>query len=140
MDAQQLSTQRERSEKVRVRRRYIVFPVLNQVIRREGILRGDVIVQTGQTEIFPNFLDRISETCRQTSAQHRTIRRRPEAPRIRQHALLQTRHWNWRPEGVAGRRQQTQSRTGVGHETEAADSQPLPEHLVISEQKELIPL
>src|SRR5438093_4643537 len=77
LEAEQLGTQRERSEKVRVRRRYIVFPVLNQVIRREGILRGKVIVQTGQTEIFPDLLDRVGESCLHTSCQDRTIRRLP---------------------------------------------------------------
>src|SRR5207247_1167869 len=65
---------------------------------------------------------------------------RPNPPPKRQHALLQTRHWNRRPEGIAGRRQQTQSRIGVGHDRDAADSQPLPEPLIISKQKELISL
>src|SRR5262245_35147988 len=40
LEAQQLRAQRERSEKVRVRRRYIVFAVLNIVIRRERVLGG----------------------------------------------------------------------------------------------------
>src|SRR5436853_4573953 len=92
LGAEQLAAEGERPEKIRVSGRRVIFPILNQVICREGIFRGDVVVRAQQTKIFANLLERIGESFGQTAAQLRSVRRRPEVVRIWQHARLQLRH------------------------------------------------